>query len=170
MKISLKTVAVLIVVAFLFATLAYGILNDTRRVSGTSMLPTLENGDLVVVEKVPYSSIGVGDIVVYDPPCAASDLSVIHRVIQITSQGFITEGDNNPVPDQGSAGIATTPITQNCLVGKVVFVVPYVERLASLPYGLNYAIAALIIIFVIASELRPRRREEQKPLENPQTV
>jgi signal peptidase len=135
---------------------AFFLLNYTRRVDGVSMLPTLESGDLVVIEPVSMSDVQIGNIIVYGPPCAVSDLSVIHRVVGGNdTSGFITQGDDrrtNPATDQTS-GIASRPITQACLIGKVVFVVPYVERLASLPYGLNYVIAALIFLAIVASEL-----------------
>ncbi len=148
-----KAIVFAVIVILVLSLLAYGILNDSRRVAGTSMLPTLEQGDLVVIQSVPSNAISIGDIIVYNPPCATSDFSVIHRVVAFSGNGFITKGDNNGATDQ-SSGIANGPVTANCIAGKVVFVIPYVERLASLPYGANYALAALIIIFVIASELR----------------
>jgi signal peptidase I len=136
---------------------AYLLLTYTRRVEGTSMYPTLEGGDLVVIQPVSMNDVHIGDIVVYTPPCSDEHFSVIHRVVSGTPDGgFITQGDNNPLPDQDS-GIALTPIQQDCLAGKVVFVVPYVETLASLPYGVNYILAFLIFLVIIASEFRRRR-------------
>jgi signal peptidase I len=93
------------------------------------MCPTLEEGDMVVVVSAPYSSINVGDIVVYDPPCSATGNSVIHKLIAIDPGGLITKGDNNFATDQG-ANIATGPVTATCLEWKVVFVVPYLSALA----------------------------------------
>jgi signal peptidase I len=152
---------VLFLLLFAFALLTY-----TRRVDGVSMLPTLEEGDLVVIEPVQMSSIHVGDIVVYDGSCSGifyggTPAPVIHRVANITGRGLITRGDNgltNPRTDQ-EAGIARRPITQDCIEGKVVFVVPYVERLATLPDGLNYVLAALIVAAVLVYELRGRIAE-----------
>ena len=135
------------------ALAAIAIYSYTRKVTGTSMLPTLEQGDLVVVQPTPISQITVGDIIVYDPPCSAFGESVIHRVVEVESGGLITKGDNNNYTDQ-AAGIARTPITQSCLQGKVTLVIPYLERLSELPYGINYIIAALIVIFVLFTELR----------------
>ena len=138
---------------------AYFLLNYTRRVDGVSMLPTLEQGDLVVIQAVPMSEVHLGDIIVYGPPCSQTGSSVIHRVVSISEGGaFYTQGDDratNPSTDQ-SLGIASGPITQACLIGKVVFIVPYIERLASLPYGLNYIIAAIIFMVIIFSELLGR--------------
>jgi len=121
------------------------------------MLPTLEQGDLVIIAQVPYSSIHAGDIIVYSGPCSqvyynGAAAPVIHRVVEVTGSGFLTKGDNNGYTDQ-EGHIAAGPITQNCIEGKVVFVVPYIERLASLPDGLNYVLAVLIIVGVLLYEL-----------------
>lgn len=126
---------------------------DTRRVDGRSMLPTLEGGDLVVIQSVPMSDVHVGDIIVYNSLCSTGGESVVHRVVNITSAGLITKGDNNQATDQ-SSNIASSPITQQCLEGKVIFVVPYVELLAyyvdanGLPQWFNY-IPSIFILFIV---------------------
>ena len=153
---------IIFLVVFAFALTTY-----SRRVDGTSMLPTLVEGDLVVIESVPASSIHLGDIIVYGAPCSAIVVDgvsapVIHRVVANNSFGFITEGDNNGYTDQ-SVGIARSEITPNCIQGKVVFVVPYIERIASLPDGLNYIIAALIIIIVVGYEVLGSRKRTEPP-------
>jgi signal peptidase I len=127
---------------------AYVELTYTRRVDGTSMLPTLEEGDLVVIQNIPFTDLHVGDIIVYDPPCSLTGSSVIHRIVNFSGDGVVTRGDNNPYTDI-AGHIADGPVTANCFVGKVVFVVPYIERIASLPYGANYIIAALIFAAII---------------------
>ena len=164
---------------------AFFVQADTRRVDGTSMLPTLEGGDLVVIQSAAISQIHVGDIIVYGAPCSAYGESVVHRVVNITDNGLITKGDNNPRTDQAS-GIAQyqghpQPIIQQCLEGKVVFVIPYVELLAyyvdqnGLPQWLNYIPSIIILIIVIVSFLGEHEGEEQhgtkgaptKPMEHP---
>ena len=159
-KTSLYTVAL---VLFLLV-FAYLLLNYTRRVDGNSMLPTLESGDLVVIQPVSMNDVHIGNIIVYGPPCAVSGYSVIHRVVGGNeTSGFITQGDDretNPNTDQ-NLYIANGPITQACLVGKVVFIVPYIERLASLPYGLNYIFVVLIFLVIIATELGGRRAPQE---------
>jgi len=137
---------------------AYFVQADTRRVDGTSMLPTLEGGDLVVIQAVPISDVHVGDIVVYNSLCSTSSLSVVHRVVQVTSSGLITKGDNNGATDQAS-NIAFAPITQRCLEGKVDFVIPYVELPAyyvdhyGLPQWFNYLPSIFILVVVFFSIL-----------------
>jgi signal peptidase I len=156
------TKASLYAVAFVLFLLlfAYFLLTYTRRVDGMSMWPTLESGDLVVIQPVSMNDIHIGDIIVYGPPCSVEGSSVIHRVVSGSEGGgFFTQGDDrrtNPDTDQTS-DIANAPITQACLIGKVVFIVPYIERLASLPYGLNYIIVVFVFLAIIVTELGERR-------------
>jgi len=140
---------------------------DTRRVDGHSMLPTLEGGDLVVIQSVPLSDVKVGDIIVYGSPCSSTGQSVIHRVVNITNEGLITKGDNNQRADQYLQEIAVSPITQQCLEGKVVFVIPYIELLAyyidanSLPQWLNYFPSIIILVVVIVLTLEQNQPEKR---------
>jgi len=145
---------------------AYFVQADTRRVDGYSMLPTLEGGDLVVIQNVPLSQIQLHDIIVYNGLCSVSGQSVIHRVIDITSSGLITKGDNNPDSDQYLHEIANGPITQACLEGKVVFVIPYVELLAyeidqyNLPQWFNYIPSIIILVIVMLSIIGDEEEEK----------
>jgi len=154
------TLAYVLVLGLLVGSFAYFTLVYARKVTGTSMYPTLEEGDMVVVSSVPYSSLKVGDIIVYDPPCSATGNSVIHRIVGIVAGGLITKGDNNGGTDQ-DARIATGPITASCVEGEVIFVVPYFEKLAFLPYDANYVLAAIIILVLVLSELYASRKNRE---------
>ena len=153
-----RAALVTLLVVIVLASSAFAIYSFTRKVTGISMLPTLEEGDLVVVQPISMAQVSVGDIIVYDPPCSAIGEAIIHRVVNIASDGFITRGDNNGQTDQ-SGGIARSPVTQSCLEGKVVFVIPYLEKLSELPYGMNYVLAALIVIFVLYTEVKSWRAD-----------
>ena len=157
-----RTAVTILIIVLVIASSALLIYTYSRKVTGVSMLPTLEEGDLVVIQPVSVNQISVGDIIVYEPPCAGNGLAVIHRVVDVAGNGFITKGDNNGLTDQGY-GIALGPVTQNCVEGKVVFVIPYLEKLSELPYGLNYVIAAAIILYVVYGELRPQRQNQSSP-------
>jgi signal peptidase I len=165
LKVVSKSTAVYVVAFAILIFWAYFVQADTRRVDGYSMLPTLEGGDLVVIQSVPISQVHVGDIIVYNGFCSTGGESVVHRVVDVTSQGLITEGDNNPGTDQ-ALGIASKPITQQCLEGKVVFVIPYVELLAyyvdvnGLPQWINYLPSILILLIVVASILFQKEDKE----------
>ena len=171
MKVASKSTVIYVAAVVLLIFWAYFVQTDTRQVLGHSMLPTLEGGDLVVLQSVPISQVHVGNIIVYDGSCSAFGISVVHRVVAITSGGLITKGDNNAETDQ-SLSIATGPITQSCLEGKVVFVIPYVELLAyevhhyGLPQWYNYIPSILIIMVVIGLLLlQPEEKgeDERKP-------
>lgn len=71
---------VLTIVIFLIVRLAV----QNFKVSGISMLPTVHNGDLVLVNKVDYTfeSPGRGDVIVFKAPPQPSD-DYIKRVIGV---------------------------------------------------------------------------------------
>lgn len=167
MKFVTRGTVLYVIALALLLSWAYFVQADTRRVDGISMLPTLEGGDLVVIQGVPVSDVHVGDIVVYNNLCSTGGESVVHRVVNTTSGGLITKGDNNPRNDLVS-NISVSPITQRCLEGKVVFVIPYVELLAyyvdqnRLPQWLNYLPSILILIIVIASLLGEEKEADSE--------
>jgi len=134
-----------------------------------SMVPTLQIGDLVITEKVPFSSIHVGQVIVYQQPTPSGTcpnpegLTIVHRVVEITSSGLITQGDDrrtNPYPDEPTQW---PPLPAECVKGVVVVAVPYVGLISMLvPYPWNYALVGLILVFVFVSELRPAEHPKGK--------
>jgi signal peptidase len=127
-----------------------------------SMVPTLEIGDLVITQNVPFSSIHVGQVIIYQQPTYAGTcpnpggLTIVHRVVNVTSSGLITQGDDratNPHPDEP---YQWPPVPAQCVKGVVVLSVPYLGLVSMLiPYPWNYALVGLILLFVFISELRP---------------
>ncbi len=131
-----------------------------------SMVPTLQIGDLVITESVPFSSIHVGQVIVFVTPTTSGTcygLTVVHRVVAITSQGLITQGDDratNPHPDEPNSW---PPVPAQCVKGVVVLAVPYLGLISmSIPYPWNYALVGLILLFVFLSELRPSEEGKEK--------
>ncbi|MDA4116161.1 MAG: signal peptidase I [Thaumarchaeota archaeon] len=127
-----------------------------------SMVPTLQIGDLVITEKASFSSIHVGQVIVYQQPTPSGTcpnpygLTIVHRVVAITPSGLITQGDDrktNPYPDEPTQW---PPVPAECVKGVVVLAVPYLGLISMLiPYPWNYALVGLILVFVFVSELRP---------------
>ncbi len=74
------------------------------QVTGRSMNPAIDNGDVVTVRKVPVSSIGAGDIVMTVSPAGRL---LVHRVIGVTLAGVRTMGDRlaSADPVVGAGGI-----------------------------------------------------------------
>ncbi|MCL5788353.1 MAG: signal peptidase I [Candidatus Marsarchaeota archaeon] len=127
-------------------------------VTSGSMTPQIKQGDLIVVQGVNTSRLGVGDIIVYcstDP--YLSDCKIVHRIVEVVRQngevvGFITKGDNNLENDALAGFEPVTGIPPSRVIGKVVFVLPllgWVVILVKTPEGLALVISLLILYFVV---------------------
>ncbi|MGH9529828.1 MAG: S24/S26 family peptidase [Terriglobales bacterium] len=79
------------------------------RVWGTSMLPSVWPGDVVIVEGYAVTSVVCGDIILYE----ANDSFFVHRVIGKSEDGvgWFTRGDALPQDDPA--------ITKSQLLGRV---------------------------------------------------
>jgi len=106
-------------------------------VESTSMVPTLNVGDVVIVTGVDPESIKVGDIIVFNKIVYLPGKNyekqlqtpVVHRVVDIVEKGglryFKTKGDANPLPDHWY-------VPEDAVLGKVLclngepFRIPYV--------------------------------------------
>lgn len=75
---------------------------------GVSMMPAIEPGDVVIIDRNP-ENIEIGDIIVY----RYQDKLIGHRVIAIVEEGVIAKGDNNPYPDN--------LVPWDKIVGKIVW-------------------------------------------------
>jgi len=113
-------------------------------VASGSMTPTLEVGDLVIVQAVPASEIKEGDIIVFNMP--GEKTHTIHRVIttETLANGtirFKTKGDANPTEDPW--------ITEQNVQGRVLYRIPYIGYMVLIPaIPITVAITIIIIILV----------------------
>ena len=111
-------------------------------VASGSMRPTLEVGDLVIVQGVPASEIKEGDIIVFNNP--GEKTYKIHRVIAIETLAngtirFKTKGDANPTEDPW--------IPEQNVKGRVLNRIPYIGYMALIP-AIPITIAIIIIILL----------------------
>jgi signal peptidase len=87
-------------------------------IATASMVPELNVGDLTIIQKCTANDVKVQDIIEYQ----MDGYTVIHRIITITQEDgeffFITKGDNNTSEDK-------TPVSEQQLIGKVIFKIPY---------------------------------------------
>ena len=92
-------------------------------VPSTSMVPTLNVGDIVIVKGVDPNAITVGTIIIFRSPSGSID--IIHRVIGIVKEGdtlyFQTKGDHNSAADPWSPGVPEANVK-----GVLVTKIPYV--------------------------------------------
>lgn len=71
---------------------------------GTSMLPTLHAGEGVKIDpEIDKNKLQAGDIIVFKDP-RGNDKNIIHRIIKIRGDGYLTSGDNNRQPDDYIVG------------------------------------------------------------------
>jgi signal peptidase I len=130
-------------------------------VVGESMEPTMSQGDLVVAKG--RNSYSIGDIVAYRSPYGPV---VIHRIVAIDGDNFITQGDNRDSVD-------SWVVTRDMILGKSLVAIPYVGFLFNFlrqPIMLALFIAALFLALIIPSilltpkERRGRQRRTEKKL------
>lgn len=102
----------------LFATGVFGV--RPYLLTGISMEPSFERGDVVIIKEVPTETLKVNDVIGY----RRSTFDLVHRIIEIReengNQVYITKGDNVGQPDP--------PVSADRISGKVVFVLPDVGR------------------------------------------
>jgi signal peptidase len=110
--------------------LALGTQMPMVSVVSTSMVPTLNVGDLILVAAADYK---VGDIIVFNAPGVRQG-PIIHRIIAVNGDGTLqTKGDNNPgqLPYERS-------IAKSQIIGKARLALPLLgyPRLALFALGI----------------------------------
>ncbi|UCG35955.1 MAG: signal peptidase I [Candidatus Bathyarchaeota archaeon] len=135
-------------------------------VASGSMVPTLNKGDLIVVQggmtiddivAEPYPT---GDIIVFHKPYDPEDL-IVHRAVDKQDEGentyLVTKGDDNNGNDPWR-------IHDDDLVGKVVWSIPYLGHIplfVHTPIGIT-VIAVLIVVLVFVEFVIPLSKEKEK--------
>jgi len=112
-------------------------------VSG-SMEPAIKTGSLAFINKQP-KTIKEGDVISFD----RGGLSVTHRIVKVTGDGYITKGDNNNDADFGI-------VKEHQVDGKVFFVIPglgFFLKTIVLPAG-----SASILLYIIIRSINRGKR------------
>ena len=76
-------------------------------IRGSSMLPTYDTGDLVLIESA--SEYAIGDVIAYRVPGGeiGEGHVIVHRIAGgNATSGFVVQGDNNNAPDPWSPHLA----------------------------------------------------------------
>lgn len=126
---------------FLFGDTSYII------VIGDSMEPTLYQGDFVMAKV--SSDYRVGDIIAYEK----FNSTVVHRIVDITEEGFITKGDNNPDPDPWV-------VKKDEILGKYLLSIPRFGEMIS--YMKNPIVLFLVLAFTMIFTF-PEGKKKVKP-------
>lgn len=130
-------------------------------VASGSMVPTLNVGDLIIVQGgFTVSDINAthetGDIIVFHKPYNPDEL-IVHRAVEEAGDGLQTKGDNNPTVDPWT-------VNDSDLVGRVVWIVPYVGHVplfVHTPTGLS-VIVILIVILILLEFVIPLAKEKEE--------
>ncbi|HKG23736.1 MAG TPA: signal peptidase I [Blastocatellia bacterium] len=92
------------------------------RMSGSSMRPAIEDGDVITIEPVTENSVRTGDVILYQ---TRYDTAVIHRVIRIekssSDRTVVTRGDASSQND--------IPVPLHRVIGQVKLVERAGERI-----------------------------------------
>jgi signal peptidase I len=116
-KSAVKLLGTIIVAAaawFTLAPTAIGGFDSYVVTDGTSMLPGIHGGGLVITRKAP--SYHVGEVVAYHN-AALKNMVVLHRIVAINDGHYTFKGDNNKEAD-------TVSPTKSALVGRKWFYWP----------------------------------------------
>lgn len=128
-------------------------------VVGESMEPTISQGDLAIARG--RASYAVGDIVTYYSPYGPI---VIHRIVGIDGDNFVTQGDNRDSVDPWV-------VPPDVILGRSFVAIPYVGTLFNAlqePILLASFIVALFLtltipgILLVTKERRGRQRMKER--------
>ena len=146
--ITLAGYAVAVVLAIFIGLAGTGTI-QARVVLTGSMEPTINPGDVVILQPHLTTPPNVGDIVTYTgrrfdgTPVSA----FTHRIIAGDSvKGYVLKGDANPNPD-------TQQVKLNDIVGKVIFRIPFIGKLL-IPKNLVTIIPLLFVLWLIVDRWR----------------
>ena len=129
-------------------------------VTSESMLPTLDRGHLLVLQRQAPEDINVGEIIVYNADWHPS-APVVHRIIQRDyvdgEYRYYTQGDNNDRPDQSYR-------TYDDIVGVAIASVPWIGNITLFLQtpGVLPVVMILLIALMIIPEFLPKKDEEKE--------
>lgn len=122
-------------------------------VASGSMLPTLNIGDVIIVQGITADQINAeyitGDIVVFKSPRSYDPyFRIVHRAVKVEkkSDGYwiTTHGDNNPLGSEEK-------FHERDLIGKVIAKIPYVGNVSLLVNSVgNFYFFTIIVIAIIS--------------------
>ena len=105
---------------------------------GNSMYPTIESGTFVITK--PEQNYLLGDVIAF---VNEDNLNVVHRIVEITEEGYITKGDNNRKNDP-----VVVPIEN--VIGRTIFIIPYMgftSLFLQTPIGMSIFVIWALVMF-----------------------
>jgi len=168
-SVILLVIIIVSIAAFWFGLKAY-LRTDypLLAVASGSMVPTLNKGDLIIVQGVIdagtiVAEAGTGDVIVFHKPGDPEQL-IVHRAVEKWEDGdvwkFNTKGDANSGDDHWIRSVEETDI-----VGKVVWGIPYLGHIPLFVHTRNgmMIIVILIVILVLLEFVIPSIKKMMEP-------
>jgi len=135
--------------AYLLTAYAFKTLTPIAVVCSNSMRPTLNVGDLILVEGVDAYSVREGDVIVFNTPqpyAKTTPSPVVHRVVEVVLENgvvyFKTKGDAN-----GSEDPWLLPAEN--VIGRLLYRIPYLGYPAYVLKTNPYIFAIVIVLFAV---------------------
>lgn len=113
-----------------------------------SMSPTMKIGDVVIVKI--GEQVQEKDIITYKK----DNSFITHRIVKIEGNSIIAKGDNNNTQDE--------EITQDAVVGKVVYIINNVEIWKNVFSDMNVIIPIIITVILLIILVSYKEKCEQK--------
>jgi len=159
----LIVVGIGILIFWIALQVVFGTGNPFYVVSSGSMVPALNVYDILVVQaKVPFETIQLGDIIVFNRP-SGDDRVIVHRVVSVIDDDPYTIRTNGAA-NSGSIPGTDFPITDQEYIGKVEHVVPqlgFITRIFAPP--VNYVIIAIILGILVFRHFRSKKPDMEPP-------
>lgn len=131
-------------------------------ITSTSMEPSINLGDVVIVKKCKENKLQTGDIITFK----TKNEIITHRILKIEDNGLLpntysTKGDNNNIED-------IEKVTYSNIEGKKVVVIPYLGKIIMMiDNKIIFLIIVLIILIICFLKMQKQdkienRREKKK--------
>jgi len=185
-------VALIMIVVAIGGTFAFlGILRVSLKtdnplvvVISESMLPTIEKGDLLIIQGKDPAEIEIGAIILYDSlglwPDQIVPEPIVHRVVNRTYNAteetyyFYTLGDNNDgnidPPDQFNVSII--PVPDDRVIGVVKLIIPKIGKIKmwmddteGLSTIILVGLSIALLISIVWDLTHPEEEDEDKKIE-----
>jgi signal peptidase len=113
-------------------------------VTSGSMRPSIQPGDLVVLQRVPSTVLRTGDVIAYVTPRGGEPL--LHRIVTLDLRpGAVlvqTQGDANQTPDYG-------PVQLDATAYRMVASIPFLGWLVELRAWIWLAFGAVLLLMAV---------------------
>lgn len=119
-------------------------------VTSGSMAPAIRQGDVVITREVEGpKALGTQTVINFEAPDGSGNR--LHRIVEVTPDGYRTKGDNNPVAD-------TETIPPTAVRGTGVVLAPFAGFVPLWFYRGQWLFVALSIAGLVAVATMSRRR------------